>query len=366
MSEDDLHTADGERLQGRLIGHEAGEAEIMAAMARRAFTGGWIVSGPDGVGKTSLALRVAAAMLGPFRTKTADPAADRASSGPSVDGELFGATDGTAGLDARRNDAAARLIAAGAHPDLFIARPVVNEKTGREATEISIETIRRLTQFMSLTPSMGDVRLAIIDTADQLNRNAANALLKVLEEPPPGAALILLSASPGRLLATIRSRCRRVTLKPVAADRLAVFVRDRTGAEAAAAERIAAAAKGRPGYALTLGDGDGRTALDLVDALFAGSSQTDALASALTARGADGVWRYFAEILFDRLDALILAHVENRGAEKASQAAVETALKTREEIMHLIGSADAVNLDRAQVAHALGRRLHPLLTARRS
>lgn len=364
MSDDATAHPYTDKLDGPLIGQSRAEGAILAAIDRGAFTSGWILSGADGLGKASLALRIACAVLGPDGAGMAVP--------DSPGGDLLqdgGGPRAAMPLDARAGEGARRLILAGAHPDLFIARPLVNEKTGKQATEISVETIRRLSQFMSLTPSMGRMRLAVIDTADDLNRNAANALLKVLEEPPPNAALLLLSAMPGRLLATIRSRCRRIDLAPVEAEPLADFIKERTDLNPADAARIARAAKGRPGYALALAEGDGHAALDLVDQAFSAPRRSDAIAAALTKRGGEGIWPYFKEMLFDRLDGMIRARAsahdqvpdleDDRAAHRAE---ADRLLAARDEIAQLIAASDGLNLDRAQTVHAIARRLAPALT----
>src|SRR5690606_32435373 len=106
----------------------------------------------------------------------------------------------------------ARRIAAQAQPDLLVLERVINEKTGNLYTVIRVEDTRRLVGFFGVTAGEGGWRVAIVDTADELNRESANALLKVLEEPPPRALLLLVSNMPGQILPTIRSRCRRLLL----------------------------------------------------------------------------------------------------------------------------------------------------------
>ncbi len=101
-----------------------------------------------------------------------------------------------------------RRVTAGSHPDFLLIRPEFDEKKKEFKPEISVEEARRVSEFMTLTPSESTWRVALIDSVDELNRNAANAILKVLEEPPSKAILILVSHNPGRLLPTIRSRCQ--------------------------------------------------------------------------------------------------------------------------------------------------------------
>ena len=115
----------------------------------------------------------------------------------------------------------ARRIAGQAHSDLLVLQRVVNEKTGKLFTEIRVDDVRRSVSFFGSTAGEGGWRVAIVDPVEELNRNGENALLKVLEEPPPRALLLLVSHAPGRVLPTIRSRCRTLLLRPLAADDVA-------------------------------------------------------------------------------------------------------------------------------------------------
>ena len=110
------------------------------------------------------------------------------------------------------------LVDARSHPDLFHLRRTLNPDTGRMRAEIAVDDVRELGAFMHMTPAMGQWRVAIVDSADEMNRNSANAVLKILEEPPPNAVLLIVAHAPGRLLPTIRSRCRRLALQPLADD----------------------------------------------------------------------------------------------------------------------------------------------------
>ena len=135
----------------------------------------------------------------------------------------------------------ARRSAAGAHPGLLVLKRGVNPKTGKLMTVLSVDEIRRLAGFFGMTSGAGGWRVAIVDTADDMNDNAANALLKMLEEPPGRAMLLLLSNTPGRLLPTIRSRCQRLDLRPL--DEACAG--ERTGASSAGLERGRSAATWR-------------------------------------------------------------------------------------------------------------------------
>ncbi len=111
-----------------------------------------------------------------------------------------------------------RRVAAGAHADLHTVELAYDEQRRRMRTQIAVEDVRKISTFMSLTPAEGGWRVAIVDGAEEMNQSSANALLKILEEPPRRAILLLVCGAPGRLLPTIRSRCRRLRLDPLGND----------------------------------------------------------------------------------------------------------------------------------------------------
>src|SRR6185437_13834424 len=151
-----------------------------------------------------------------------------------------------------------RMVASGAHPDLLVVARAWNEKRKRLRSEIVVDDTRAIAAFLHLTPSQGAWRVVIVDGADDMNRNAANALLKVLEEPPKRAVLFLTSESPGRLLPTIRSRCRMLHMNPLPQESvLAAIRRFIPEADAADAGALAQLAGGSIGRALVLAAQDG-------------------------------------------------------------------------------------------------------------
>src|ERR1700733_6152936 len=172
-----------------LLGHEDAEATMLDALRTGRMHHAWLITGPEGVGKATLAYRFARRLL----------------AGRSADDTLA--------LDPA--DPIFRRVAAASHADLLTIERAYDEKRKRMKTQIAVDDVRRINGFMSLTPAEGGWRVVIVDGAEELNQNSANALLKGLEEPPPRAVLLLACAAPGRLLPTIRSRCRRLRLDPL-------------------------------------------------------------------------------------------------------------------------------------------------------
>ena len=183
----------------RLIGHDVAEKTMLAAHGSSRLHHAWLITGPRGIGKATLAWRFARFLLC-----------------GSQQGGLFG--DTPTGLDVGMEAPGRSLVDARSHPDLFHLRRTLHPDNGRMRGEIVVEDVRGLGEFMHMTPAMGQWRVALVDAADEMNRNAANAVLKILEEPPPNAVLLIVAHAPGRLLPTIRSRCRRLALHPLSDD----------------------------------------------------------------------------------------------------------------------------------------------------
>ena len=230
-----------------LIGHEEAEASLAAAVASGRLAHGWLITGPRGIGKATLAFRFARYLL-------ANRGAEAEAPG------LFGAaeTAAPAGLRIDPNLPVFRRIASGGHADLITVERSWDEKKKKRRGEIVIGDVRDIGQFLHLTPAEGGWRVVIVDCAEDMNRNAANAVLKVLEEPPRRSVLLLVSHAPGRLLPTIRSRCRRLALKPLAdAQVRALLARYRPELEPADQALLVWLAQGSIGRALALAEEEG-------------------------------------------------------------------------------------------------------------
>jgi DNA polymerase-3 subunit delta' len=226
-----------------VIGHEAAEQLFLEAHNSGQLHHAWLITGPKGVGKATIAYKMARFLLN-------NPPDDPAEMG------LFGETVQSTPpevLDTNPKSDANQFITAGSHGDIIAVERLPDEKTGKMRKEITIDSIRNLQGFFSKTSTFGGWRVAIIDSADELNRNAANAILKILEEPPKNSIIILVSHAPGKLLPTIKSRCRQLRVMPlkysIVTDILQQHFPELTLDETAS---YAAMSDGSPGYAISL------------------------------------------------------------------------------------------------------------------
>ncbi|TVQ54630.1 MAG: DNA polymerase III subunit delta' [Rhodobacteraceae bacterium] len=237
------------RSAARLFGQAAAEAAFLESWASGKLPHAWLLRGPRGVGKATLAYRIARALL-------ADPAPRET-------------------LDLDPAHPVARRVAAGSEPGLYVLRRPWDAKKKRHATVITAEAARAMERdFFRLTAADGGWRVAVVDAADDLNAESANALLKVIEEPPPQALILLVAHAAAAVLPTIRSRCRTLTLGPLAEPDFARAL-ETAGAPAAEPAGLAALSGAAPGEALRLLADDG-------PALYA-----DLVALAATAPGLD-------------------------------------------------------------------------------
>ena len=218
-----------------LYGHTEAEQAFLDAYRGGRLPHAWLIGGPRGIGKATLAYRTAR-----FVFAYPDQAAANVRSATSL------ALPG--------DHPVVHRISAQGHPDLLALERVEDEK-GKMPTMISVDLVRKTIPFFGSTAGEGGWRVCIVDSADELNAAGANALLKILEEPPAKALLLVVSHAPGRLLPTIRSRCRRLMLRPLAADDVARATAEALGREANEAEVKAAA---------LASDGSVARALDLI------------------------------------------------------------------------------------------------------
>lgn len=184
-----------------LIGLKRQESRLLEQWYENRLPHACLFSGPMGVGKATLAYRLARFIL------SGEGASD--AGGPSLFGDALPPVHKSS-MDVPSEHPAAHRIAAATHPDLMVLEPEFDEKKGAYKSDIPVEAARRVGHFLSQTSSEGGWKIIIIDPVDALNANAANALLKWLEEPPPHCLFILVSHQPGGLLPTIVSRCQVV------------------------------------------------------------------------------------------------------------------------------------------------------------
>jgi len=224
---------------GVLFGHSDAEQALLESYRGGRVPHAWLIGGERGIGKATLAYRMARFVLA--HPDPSIPAVQKAKS-----------------LEVAPDHPVARRISGQAHSDLLVLVRVINEKTGKLFTEIRVEDVRRTVSFFGSTAGEGGWRVAIIDPVEELNAAGENALLKILEEPPPRSLLFLVGHAPGRVLPTIRSRCRTLLLRPLT-------VEDVAQAAAAASRRdvagkdigeAAKAAEGSVGRALMFLEGD--------------------------------------------------------------------------------------------------------------
>lgn len=220
-----------------LFGQDAAERAFLDAWSSGRMHHAWMLTGPQGVGKATLAWRIARFLL-----------ADTGEAG------IFGPPDT---LDMPTDAPAFRKAAALSDPRLVLLRRPWNDKTKKLRTEITVEEVRKLKSFFGMSAADGGWRVAIVDAMDEMNGAAANAFLKLLEEPPEKVALLLVTHQPGRLLPTIRSRCRELRLTPLSAEPLAKAMAE-AGFEARdQAQSLAQLSGGSAGEAIGMLTSDG-------------------------------------------------------------------------------------------------------------
>jgi DNA polymerase-3 subunit delta' len=293
-----------------LIGQEAAEQEFLTAFNSGRLHSGWLLTGPQGIGKATLAYRIAGFLL-------ADQGAG--------DG-LFGTPPPADTLSLPADHADMRLLRAGSHPRLFIVRRGLNDKGDRISQDIRAVEVRKLKDFFHMSAADGGRRVVIVDSADELNPSAANALLKELEEPPAKTTLLLLSHQPARLLPTIRSRCRTLRMQPLTGEAMARAL-DGLGITVDAPEALAVLAGGSVGRALTLQKSGGLALYAELVGLLAGLPRIDrpaAIAFAATAAGRGAEARF--GLMLDLIDLFLSrAAVAGVSGEPSSQGAPKEA-----------------------------------------
>jgi DNA polymerase-3 subunit delta' len=221
-----------------LFGHRDAELALLNAYRGGRMPHAWLIGGAQGIGKATLAYRMAR-----FALAHRDPGAAEVQHAET--------------LFVDRSEAVARQVAAGSHGGLLTLERGLNDK-GVMRSVITVDETRETISFFGSTAAVEGWRVCIVDTVDELNPNAANALLKVLEEPPQRSLFLLVSHAPARVLPTIISRCRKLPLRPLATSDViaAAAAAANIGRDDAALAQAAGAAEGSVARALTLSGGD--------------------------------------------------------------------------------------------------------------
>jgi DNA polymerase-3 subunit delta' len=314
-------------LHPRAVHRLVGQDEALARAAR-VLRGGrppqaWLISGPPGIGKATLAYRIARYLL------------------------EYGATDkGPADLSVPEKSGAALQVAAASHPGLLVLKRGAHPETGKLMTVLSVDEIRKLAGFFGMTSGAGGWRVAIVDTADDMNEAAANALLKLLEEPPARAMLLLVANVPGRLLPTIRSRCQRLNLRPLEAATMDAELKTLLPEpDAKARAALARLSGGSIGMALRLGEGDGTGLAAEADRLIERAGEPDvpalmAFADRMSRMtdGLDDFGAFLSAALADRI----------RARATSNPARLDRWVEAWERLNRLFGRSSALHLDPRQ------------------
>ncbi|WP_087587056.1 DNA polymerase III subunit delta' [Nitratireductor soli] len=335
-----------------LVGHADAAALLAGAYRAGKLHHGLLFAGPPGIGKATLAFHLAHHLF-----THPDPAtAPDHLSAPDTTAQMF------------------RLIAQDAHPSLLhLTRPYV-ERDKKFKTVITVDEIRRIQRFLSLTTHDGGYRVVIVDPADDMNVSAANALLKSLEEPPPRTIFILIAHSLGRLLPTIRSRCQVVRLQPLGNDELGGLLRalgasggasgGAAGGEAGQDERaVAEHARGSVRNAILLSQFGGAEIAGVLQRLVEARGDFDIaealrLGDAVNGRERDVQFAIFNRAVLDMIAARAAAFAEAGDAAAAARAA-----DLWDETNTAIRDAETYNLDRKQHVAGLAARLNAAFKA---
>lgn len=292
------------RMTAEVFGHAAAETALAEALQSDKHHHAWLITGTEGIGKATFAYRAARAAL----------------ARPDERG-MFGA-----GLDVDLASAAYRQVTALSHPGLVVIRRAYDQKAKRIASTITVDDVRRLKSFLALSAEQDGRRVVIVDSADEMNVNAANALLKSLEEPPPRTIFFLIASALGRLLPTIRSRCRTLPLTPLNE----VDLKSAVTAALAGAEKppipdsdfaaLQALSGGSVRRLLALQEGGGLALQSKIDKLIASLPAGDLkaghmLSDELAPAAAEQKFALFFDLFLATLQRLVKAQATGQGSE---------------------------------------------------
>ena len=326
------------RQTGKLLGQSRAQAAFLQAYNSGRLHHAWLVTGPRGVGKATLAWQLARFLL-------AEPVDD----GPT----MFGDTTKPSNIDVSDDHPVAHRLAALSEPRLFLLRRAWDEKAKKLKSVITVDEARKLRNFFALSAADGGRRVVIVDAADEMNPNAANALLKLLEEPPERTTLFLISHQPSRLLPTIRSRCRELRCNPLSPEDMAKALSAAGAKTSNNPTALAALAGGSVGEALRLTNLGGlETYQEIIDLIATHPSLDRAralrLAESIVGKGKEP--RY--DLLLGLFD-LFLARTARTGA---SGPAVIEAAKGETQLMRRLAPSGHAGRQWATLQQDLGAR----------
>jgi DNA polymerase-3 subunit delta' len=304
------------RHTARLHGHAGAEATFLAAVNSGRLPHAWLITGANGIGKASFAWRAARFLL-------ATPKPD--------DGGLFGAPALPDTLDIAADHPVAHRLAALSDPGLCLLRRPWDEKAKRLKTQLTVDEVRQLKSFFAMSAGGNGRRVVIVDSADDMNASAANALLKELEEPPKDAVLFLISHRPSGLLPTIRSRCRTLRLSPLAPDDLARALADAGHPPQGDAQALTELAQGSVGEAIRLMQNDGLALYADLIALLGSLPRMDRARALRLSEATAGKADDRFDLTLGLLDTALtrLARIGATGLTPADITSGETAILTR-------------------------------------
>ena len=349
MSEDGASLSLAPRANPNLHGQEAAERALLDAYISGRLAHAWLLAGPRGIGKATLAYRFARFIL--------------AGGGP---GGMHGDAARPESLAIAAGNPVFRRVASGGHVDLLSVERSMDER-GRMRSEIVVEDVRAVADFLHLTPAEGGWRVVVIDGAEEMNRSAANAVLKILEEPPRQSLILMVSHAPGRLLATIRSRCRRLVLKPLSREVVArILAEQRPELASEDASLLAGLAEGSAGRALALAEEGGLALFRETLGLLSGLPQVDVpslhrLAGRATGSEGEAAYRIVSDILLWWLARLIRTGASDEAPMEllpgetavyrrlAGRGSLDRWLEVWEKTRHLFSRVESLNLERKQI-----------------
>ncbi len=334
-----------------LFGHVPAEMQMLQAHQSGRMPHAFLISGPRGIGKATFAYRFARFLL----SQSGD-------AGPL----LFGDDAPAQSLHVALDSPTFLQIAGQGHPGLVTVARSVNEKTKKLRGDIVVDDVRRMQGMFTMTSAQDSWRIAIIDAADEMTRQAANALLKILEEPPDRSLLMLVAHAPGQVLTTIRSRCQHLRLRPLGTPDLeAVLASQDVDVTQGDAELVTVLSEGRPGHAIALTQGDGLSLYSSLRDLFDSAGRVDmravhALGDKVGRAGAEDNFRLFAELFEGFLLRLVRSvggvpegspHIQKETeifASLLTATPLEQWIEVWENSRQLFARTMAVNLDRKQ------------------